>query len=398
MASSNQLQELKLKKFETPQALKIAMFGFLFVGLITFIFGFIMNPERLWTSYLTAFFYFASVSVGALFFIAFNFAAKAGWSASIRRLAEAMTSYFPVMFITTIILILGFKKLYLWADPAQLAEMGSGRMVYLNPIFVTVRLILFSLGCLIFKGLIVGNSIKQDQTGDHALTYKNVSYSIGFIAFFAIFFTMFSFDLMMSLLPTWYSTIFGIYCFAGAIQSAVALLGIMIVWMRNSKMVEGFVTEEHQHDVGKYLKGFTVFWAYIAFSQFMLIWYANIPEETEFYIMRSLNGWMVVSFALLIFRFIVPFLVLLPRGAKRSNGILVSTSILVLVMQYVDIYWLVYPNFFDGEPRFGLWEVGIFAGFAGLFIMTMIQFMKKHNLVAIKDPRLHEALNHHVTY
>lgn len=398
MASTNQSSELKLLKFETPQVLKAAMFGFLFVGLVTFVLGLMKNPERMWTSYLTAFFFFASLTVGAMFFIAFSYAANAGWSASIRRLAEALTSYFPVMLIMTIILFLGFKKLYLWADLAQLAEMGSGRMIYLNPIFVTIRLIVFSVGCLVFRSLIVGNSIKQDQSGDHQLTFKNASYSIGFIAFFAIFFTMYSFDLMMSLLPTWYSTIFGIYCFAGAVQAAMALLAIVIVWMRNSKFTNGYITEEHQHDVGKYIKGFTVFWAYIAFSQFMLIWYANIPEETEFYIMRSLNGWMAVSFALLIFRFIVPFLVLLPRGAKRNNSILVSTSILVLVMQYVDIYWLVYPNFFDGEPQFGLWEIGIFLGFAGLFIMTMIQFMKKHNLVAIKEPRLHEALNHHVTY
>ncbi len=396
--ASNHSHELKLSKFEAPQSLKTAMFGCLFIGFITFILGFIMNPERLWTSYLTSFFYFACLAAGAMFFIAFNFAAKAGWSASIRRFAEAMTNYMPVMLITTFILILGFKKLYIWADPTQLHELSGGKSLYLAPWFVTIRLVLFSVGCLVFRALIVGNSLKQDQTGDHQLTHKNLSYSIGFIAFFAIFFTLFSFDLMMSLLPTWYSTIFGIYCFAGSIQSTMALLAIVIVMMRKSKMVTGYVTEEHQHDIAKFLKGFTVFWAYIAFSQFMLIWYANIPEETEFYIVRSLNGWMVVSFALLIFRFIVPFLVLLPRGAKRNDTILVSVSVLVLVMQYVDLYWLVYPNFFDGIPQFGFWEIGIFLGFAGLFIMTMIQFFKKNSLVAIKDPRLHEALNHHVTY
>ena len=172
----------------------------------------------------------------------------------------------------------------------------------------------------------------------------------------------------------------------------------MVVWLKNSKWISGYVTVEHQHDVGKFLKGFTVFWAYIAFSQFMLIWYANIPEETEFYIMRSLNGWMSVSFALLIFRFIVPFMTLLPRGAKRSDSILVSVSVLVLVMQYVDIYWLVYPNFFEGILQFGFWEIGIFLGFMGLFLMTMMRFFTKNNMVAINDPRLHEALNHHVTF
>ncbi len=399
MASSQHSHaELKIARFEPPKNLNVVTFGCLFFGLITVILGFILNPQRLWTSYLTSFFYFACLAVGAMFFIAFNHAAKAGWSASIRRFAEAMTSYIPVMLVTSFVLILGFKKLYIWSDADQLHALGGGKLTYLNPTFVAVRLILFALGCLVFKSLIVGNSIKQDTTGEHSLTYKNLTYSIGFIAFFAIFFTLFSFDLIMSLLPTWYSTIFGIYCFAGAIQSTMAVLAIMIVWLKKSPWLSGYVTEEHQHDVAKFLKGFTIFWAYIAFSQFMLIWYANIPEETEFYIIRSLNGWMAISFSLLIFRFIVPFLVLLPRGAKRNDTVLVSISILVLVMQYVDLYWLVYPNFFDGIPQFGGWEIGIFCGFAGLFLMTMIQFLKKNNLVAIKDPRLHESLKHHVTY
>lgn len=391
-------QELKVTKFKAPQALMSATYSFIVIGIITLAIGVFKNPERLWTSYLTAFFYFACLACGAMFFIAFNHAAKAGWSASIRRLAEAMTSYFPIMLVSGLVLILGFKYLYAWGTPEKLHELSHSKQIYLAPWFVITRLVIFGLGSIVFGKLIVGNSLKQDQSGDHALTHKNLSLSIGYIAFFAIFFTLFSIDLMMSLLPTWYSTIYGLYCFAGAIQSVMAVLAIMIVWMRNSPWISGFVTEEHQHDIGKFLKGFTVFWAYIAFSQFMLIWYANIPEETEFYIIRSLNGWMPVSFALLIFRFIVPFLVLLPRGNKRNNFILVGISVLVLVMQYIDLYWLVYPNFNDGVPKFGGWEIGMFLGFAGLFLMTMIQFMTKNSLVAVNDPRLHEAVKHHVTY
>lgn len=398
MASNNHSHELKLSKFVAPPQLKVASVAFMFIGFITFVLGFIKNPERLWTSYLTAFVFFTCLAVGAMFFIAFNYAAKAGWSASIRRFAEAMTSFIPVMLIASFVLIIGFKYLYVWADPANAHSLTGGKSVYLQPWFVILRFALFGIGCLVFRHLIVGNSLKQDQSGDHELTHKNLKYSIGFIAFFAIFFTMFAFDLLMSLLPTWYSTIFGLYVFAGSIQSTMAVLAIMIVWLKNSKWISGYVTVEHQHDIGKFLKGFTVFWAYIAFSQFMLIWYANIPEETEFYIMRSLNGWMSVSFGLLIFRFIVPFLTLLPRGAKRNDSVLVSVSVLVLVMQYVDLYWLIYPNFFDGIPQFSFWEVGIFLGFTGLFLMCLIKFFNKHNMVAIKDPRMHEALAHHVTY
>ena len=198
MASNNHSVELRLSKFKAPQGLRIASYALMFIGLITFILGLVKNPERLWTSYLTSYFFFVSLAVGAMFFIAFNYAAKAGWSASIRRFAEAITSYLPIMLISSFVLILGFKSLYAWADPEKMAELTGGKQIYLAPWFVTFRFVLFGAGCLVFSKLIVGNSIKQDQSGDHSLTHKNIKYSIGFIAFFAIFFTLFSFDLLMS--------------------------------------------------------------------------------------------------------------------------------------------------------------------------------------------------------
>jgi hypothetical protein len=179
----------------------------------------------------------------------------------------------------------------------------------------------------------------------------------------------------------------------------LAVLALIIILMRRAGFVKGYATIEHQHDVVKFLKGFTVFWAYIAFSQFMLIWYANIPEETEYYIMRAQNGgWLTLSFGLLIFRFIVPFLALLPRGLKRNDNHVILVSSLILVMQYLDIYWMVYPNFFHGHVTFGFAEVGIFCGFAGLFLWGLTRFFQKNSIVAIKDPRIHESINHHVTY
>jgi len=398
MSSSNHHHELKLEKFETPQNLKTATYASLFIGALGLAYGLAKAPERLWTSYLVAFFFFACLGLGGMFFIAFNHAAKAGWSSSIRRIAESFTSFMPIMVVSSLVMILGFKYLYPWADPEQSYRMTGGKALYLAPWFVILRLVIFGLGCLVFKKIIVGNSLKQDQNGDSSLTLKNVGFSIGFIAFFAITFTLFTIDLLMSLLPSWYSTIIGIYALAGMVQSTMALMAIMIVWLKKSKWVSGYITVEHQHDIGKFMKGFTIFWAYIAFSQFMLIWYANIPEETEFYLMRSHSGWLAISLGLLIFKFIVPFLALLPREAKRNDANLVAVSVLILITQYVDIYWLVYPNFFDGVPQFGFLEVSIFLGFAGLFLKMLTGFMTKNNLVAIKDPRLHEALNHHVTY
>lgn len=396
--ASHQHQALKLEKFEAPQGLKTAAYAFIFIGLFGVAYGLIRSPERFWTSYLVALFYFACMAMGGMFFLAVSNAAKAGWHSSIKRIPESFTNFIPVMLVASLFLVFGFKELYAWADPSQAHRMTGGKAVYLAPWFVILRLVIFGVGSFIFSKMIVGNSLKQDQSGDVNLTHKNVGNSIGFIAFFAIFFSLFSIDLLMSLLPSWYSTIYGIYMFSGMFQSFFALTAIVLVYLKNSKWHSGYMNVEHQHDVGKFLKGFTIFWAYIAFSQFMLIWYANIPEETEFYLMRSHSGWLAISLALLVFRFIVPFLALLPRDAKRNDANLVAVAILVLVMQYVDIYWQVYPNFNEGSPKFGFLEIAIFLGFAGLFINSVVRFMSKNSLVALKDPRLHEALKHHVTY
>lgn len=400
MGASNHHVNLHVSKFEAPAKLKTLSFALIAVGLLTFVIGLMKNQDRLWTSYLVSYFYFSCLALSGLFWIVINNVAKAGWSVSIRRYAEATTSFLPAILIGGLVLLVGFKHLYPWANPEVVAEnpVIAAKTGYLNMGGFVIRLFIFAVGCMIFRHVIVGNSLKQDKSGDESLTTKSVAPSVGFIVFYALMFSLFCVDLLMSLLPTWYSTIFGIYGFSGMFQAGMAFLAIVIVLMRRSGLVKGYVTEEHQHDVVKYLKGFSIFWAYIAFSQFMLIWYANIPEETEYYIARAQGGWMSISMALLIFRFVVPFLALLPRGMKRNDSNVLLISTLVLVMQYVDIYWMVYPNFFDGHVTFGFWEIGIFAGFAGAFLLTIMSFWSKHSLVPLKDPRMHEALNHHVAY
>jgi hypothetical protein len=389
-----------LKKFEPSSALKSITYAFILIGLIGFAMGLMKDPDRLWTAYLTAFFFVTCLGLGGLFFSAINFVTNAGWSSGIRRLAEGMSSFLPITLVGCLVLLVGVKKLYPWADPVYVAQSAlvQAKTAYLNVPFLVIRLLVFALGSIYFGYKIVGNSINQDTTGNEELTHSNRRFGIAFILFFAISFSLFSVDLLMTLLPTWYSTIFGIYCFAGLFQSSLAFLMLIMLYVKNNKLVEGYYSIEHIHDVAKYLKAFTVFWAYIAFCQFMLIWYANIPEETEFFLMRSQNGWMRISLALLVFKFVVPFLALLPRGAKRNPAHLTAVCCLILVMQYVDVYWLVYPNFNSNYLVFGFYEVTMLLLFMGLFLFTLTRFFQKNNLVAIKDPRLHESLSHHVTY
>jgi hypothetical protein len=400
MASQSHSHELHVGKFEASQALKTISFTCIGIGVLTFIVGLMKFPEQLWTSYLTSYFFYASLGLGGMFFLGINYVTKAGWMVSIRRYVEAMTSFIPVILVGGLVLLLGLKKLYLWGDQATFneTELFHTKAAYLNPTFFAIRMVVFCSAMLVFRKLLVGNSLKQDVDGKEIYTHQSVGTSIAFLLVFSLGFSLFSVDLLMSLLPQWYSTIYGIYMFSGMFQATMAALMLLMIYVRRQGFVKGYVSDEHIHDVAKYMKAFTIFWAYIAFSQYMLIWYANIPEETEFYLMRMSPGWLGISLFLLVFKFIVPFLALLPRWAKRSESNLILVSILILITQYVDIYWQIYPNFFDNHVTFGFMEVGLFLGFGGLFLLGVISFLSKNSLVPLKDPRLHEAVHHHVTY
>lgn len=401
MGHSVTVEKVEPKKFQLPSYGTGFLFAMMGLGLATIGAGFgIGEGERVWHSYLTSYFFFSCLALGGLFFTAIQHAVSAGWSVNVRRLSEAMTAFLPVVLVGGVLLIFAGANLYLWLDHDVVAKdpILQGKSAYLNSTFFVIRVIVSAGLWLFFAKKMVDYSIKQDSDGDESWTKKSVPVSIAFIMVFALTFSLFSVDLIMSLEPHWFSTIFGVYCFAGAFQSSLAFMVLLSLYVQSKGWVTGLITTEHVHDLAKLLKGFTVFWAYIAFSQFMLIWYANLPEETVFYLHRSHGGWMEVSLSLLIFKFIVPFVLLLPRWAKRTPKHLIMVCTLVLIMQYVDIYWMVYPNYSNEHLTFSWVELGSFIGFCGLFLFLTTRFLSRHNLVPIKDPRIHESLSHHVTY
>lgn len=377
------------------------------LGLLGFVAALYTDQARAWHSYLTSYMFFTNLALGGLFFTAIQHVAKAGWSVTVRRFMEAMTSYLPIAAVGAVVLLFGSKQLYIWMDPQTVANdpILQGKSAYLNLTFFVIRLVVFFVGWMLFRRFMVGNSLQQDVDGNEKHTLRNVGISIGFLLFFAISYSLFSVDTLMSLQPHWYSTIWGVYNFAGLFQSTLAVLIIIAVLVMKKGLVRGLVTHDHLHDLGKYLKAFTIFYAYIGFSQFLLIWYANLPEETIFYLARSTGGWMAATFSLLIFKFFVPFFLLLPKAAKRTPAHLVLVSVLILVMQFIDIHWMVYPNLVNGnmeayDGRWFIWwqEVAPFLMFGGLFLWSLTTFLSKHPLVPVKDPRIEEAIHHHVTY
>jgi hypothetical protein len=372
----------------------------MFVGLATFLVGLNLNKERVWMAYLVSLFFFVSLSLGGLFFTALQHVSNAGWSVNIRRLPESMTAFLPFGLVLSLGLLAGGHHIYEWfdsakmhADPILVKKTG-----YLNITFFVIRLLVFFGLWLMFSNKIICPSLEQDKTGDESITHKMVPWSVGFLVAFALSYSLFSVDTLMSLDPHWYSTMYGVYAFAGLFQASLAFIILLALWVRSKGLVNGFIKLDHMHDLGKFLKGFTIFMAYIGFSQFMLIWYANIPEETEFFLNRAHGKWMWISLGLLIFKFIVPFLALLPKWAKRSTAHLAWVSMLILTMEYVDIYWLVYPNLNDVSPMFNFIEIGIFLGFLGVFAFAVTKFLSKYSLIPMKDPRRHESMAHVVTY
>lgn len=399
MANQN-VQSIEIKNpgsFQAPGSLKAVFIGLMGIGILAFAISLRLSPARAWSSFVINHFYFMSLSLGGLFFASINWITGAMWIAPMRRISEALTAYLPLVLIGLVILYFGIPDLYLWSLPANVQGdlVLEGKAGYLSTGFFMVRNILAILIWFFFAWKMVGNSLAQDLNSDYVYTAKNRVLSAPFLILFAVTFTMASFDLLMSLDPHWFSTMFGVYCFSGLFYSTLAAICFFTLYLESKGMLRGILNENHLHDLGKYMFAFTVFWAYIGFSQFMLIWYANLPEETGYYLHRFHGQWFWISAFLLIGKFLVPFFVLLPRDAKRNRTILGIMSIFMLISQWIDVMWMVQPEFSSDGPIFGWVEIGITLGFVGLFCLAVFRFFAKNNIIAIGDPRLIEAVYHH---
>jgi len=383
--------------FEVSGGVKALFAIFVAIGVASFAFGITQDPQRAWASFVVNHFYFTSLALGGLFIAAIQWLTSAMWSAPVRRIAESFTAYLPIAALMGALLYFGVHHLYIWDDAAVVSKdiVLKGKAGWLSQNCFIIRNVVVILIWVFFAKKMIGNSIKQDATKDLALTLKNRALSPVFLIIFGLTFTLASFDLLMSLDPHWYSTMFGVYCFAGLFYSSLALMCLITLYFRSKGKLDGIVNENHLHDLGKFMFAFTIFWAYIGFSQFMLIWYANLPEETTYYIHRFNHNWMYVSIFLLVGKFLVPFFLLLPRDAKRSEKMLAIVGVWMMIAQWIDVMWMVQPEFFKDGPQFGIIEIGTTLGFLGLFGFMVSRFFAKHNIVAIGDPMLAKSVFHH---
>jgi hypothetical protein len=355
------------------------------------------NLARFYSAYLTSYAYLLSLSLGALFFVLIQHVTGAGWSVVVRRIAEAVAANTLLMAALAIPLVLGMRHLYPWTNLEHVAHdpILQGKQPWLNVPFFVIRLAVYFIAWVGLSQWFLRRSTEQDRSGDVRLTARMQRASAPSLVVYALTMSLAAFDLLMSLDPHWYSTMFGVYYFSGGVVGFFALLPVITILLQRSGRLTNAITPEHYHDMGKLVFAFTVFWAYIAFSQFMLIWYANIPEETGWMIRRTTGGWAGVSWLLLFGHFIVPFFVLLPRFVKRRRRLLIFPAIWVLAMHWVDIYWLVMPEAQMGQTRAALRPVDLtcLIGMGGLYVGCLALWLRGRSIVPEKDPRLDESLS-----
>lgn len=373
--------------------LRVGLMAATGVGALVFIAGLFVDPVRAWHNYLIGYFMFLLFAMAGLFFTALHHAVNASWMITVRRIAEGLTAYLPVALFAWIILwLFGFQHVYPWAmGETDFSDPSKAR--WLSELWVGGRGVIILLVWIFFARKIVGFSVKQDETGDLWLSRRAINWSIAFIPVFALTFSLMAFDVMMSLEPEWYSTIFGVYCFAGLFQSGLALITLIFLWLKWSGPLAPVATPSHLKDLGTLLFAFTVFMTYIGFSQYMLIWYANLPEETFYFIKRMDGGWIALFIALPIIKFAFPFFGLLSQAAKKTERWLMTVCIVIIVAQYLDIYWMTMPAMSATFVPMAWMEIGIWLMFAGLFGLSVTSFYSKYSLLAVHDPRLLASVN-----
>ena len=361
-------------------------------GGAVFLAGLVLAPDRAWTALLMAGYLLTGFGLAGIVFVAIQYACGAGWSTAFRRVPEAMAMILPFGAAALALVFLAHPSTYVWTTRAPHA--GFQR-VWLTWPFFLARAAAYLTLWIGFAAAIVRTSRRQDRDRALAHTHRNIQLSIVFLIVFAVTFWLASFDWIMSLEPDWASTIFGIYNFAGMFSSGLALLIVLVLWLRQIGPLRDFVNEEHLHDLGKLLFAFSTFWMYIWFSQYMLIWYADIGEETAYYVARLHNAWAPLFLLNMILNWAVPFAALLPRGAKRSTRALGRVAAVVLAGRILDVYLLIAPPLEGPRPVAGIWEAGILAGAAGMLVLAFHRGMRGALPVPVNDPYLEESLRYH---
>ncbi|MCB0373646.1 MAG: quinol:cytochrome C oxidoreductase [Muricauda sp.] len=355
--------------------------------------------NRPWSALYVAAFFFFMIALGVLAFYAIQRAAQAGWSPLLFRVMEGITAYLVpggiIVFVILVLSVLHMNHMFVWMDAETVAhdELLQGKSGYLNPTFFLVRAAIFLGGWIFYREYSRKLSLAQDEATDNSNFVKNFRWSAGFLVFYLVTESMMSWDWIMSLDPHWFSTLFGWYVFASMFVSGITVIAMVTVYLKSKGYLEN-VNNSHIHDLAKFMFGISIFWTYLWFSQFMLIWYADIPEEVTYYVARF-QDYKLPFFGMLVMNFIFPLLVLMNSDYKRVNWFVIMTGIVVLLGHYLDIFNMVMPATVGDQWFIGLPEIGGILFFGGLFVFWVFTALTKAPLQPKRNPFIEESRHFH---
>lgn len=394
---------IEVKNFEFGGGLKKTSIVLMLIGIIAIVASFSLNKTIAWVDFLVNNVYFVTVSVSGVFFLSITGILQASWVAPYKRVVEALTKFLPYGFVLMLLTYFGLHDLYEWThtDVVMNDPILVQKIAWLNTAGFMSRMVIIFMAWIFTGKRLLSLSRKQDQGQGDELVEKVISSSALSLVLFAFAICVASFDWLMSVEPHWFSTIYGIGVFAGSFVSGITFICLITIKLREWGYLEGIVNENHFHDMGKWMFGFSVFWAYIWFSQFLLIWYANIPEETEYYVLR-MDHWGFVFWMNFAINFLVPFFGLMTRAAKRSTKRLKIIGCIILFGHFIDLYLLVAPKIFEvngihdlKSSGFGALQFLSWLGYLGLFIFVVGRGLASNKLVATGDPNLQEGIDLH---
>jgi hypothetical protein len=357
--------------------------------------------QRIMANLLLDGFFFFAIGLGALFFLALAYATEAGWYVYIKRVLEGMTGYIPVGGAVLLVIFLVFiftdgAHVYLWMDPEVVKEdpIIQGKAAYLNKVFFMIRTVIYLAVFYMFYRGFRKRSLQEDIEGGTALHFKNFKKGATFLVFFAVFSSMFSWDWIMSIDVHWFSTLFGWYVFAGVWCSSMVVLMMLLLYLRGKGLMPK-LNDSHIHDVGKWIFATSFLWSYLFFSQLMLYWYANIPEEVIYYFDR-IQDFKLLFFGMFLINFALPMVLLMSREAKRHAGVLTFVGLIILVGHWADVFMMIAPAGIGAHASITALEIGLFLFFGSLFAFVVLTTLTKAPLVPLKHPMLDESIHHEI--
>lgn len=369
---------------------------FMVLGAAAFLIGIKTEPVRTWSNLLLSGYFLTGVGFCGMMLVAIHYVSNSGWDVAIIRIPEATFSVLPIGFIMMALLYFGMHDIYIWsqADVMKTDPILAGKSAWLNPMGFFARMAIYFIFWIGVGRKIISQSNAMDLDGNLVHKRSATRLSAFWLYIGGIMFVASSFDWIMSLEPHWYSTIFGLYNFSGMFTSGLAIVIIALIYLRRNSSLGHLIKVDHLYELARYLFGFTTFWIYIWFSQHMLIWYANIPEETVYYIKRHVGVFGSLTVVNILLNWLIPFTILLFRKTKRSEKSLLIAASLVLVGRWVDLYLMIFPPHLE-TPVFGFIEVAMFAGTLSILIWVFIKSFSRKNPVPLKDPYLDESLHLH---